>query len=205
MFLFQMLIMFGLMFGQMLPIQMLVSAQTYRNELRHLPEKLRQERIQNTVSLTFQRIHSAIFQAATANRTNYQFSLYCIEPNVIQEVESIYQPNIDKYVLLPNGPFSDPILPKPRCENKYGYELYQKWQSLQVRIYNDGTEKRKRASRMIEEVNPMKLESTPSFYIQQFFQLFYRAFPDIRLDISSSRPSNGIFETECCPIYNASW
>lgn len=184
----------------------------YRNELRHLPEKLRQERIQQTVLLTFQRLQTLVIQTASLNRTDLQFSLYCLEPNIVQSVwTSLYQPYGVKYILSPLKAMRElvyPILPRPRCENKYGYELYQKWNDYARYLYiqSQDEEKMKRYNQMMENHYPgTPLEDSPLVYIQRFFELFNRVFPDIHLEVSSYRPSQGIFDQECCPIYNVSW
>lgn len=184
----------------------------YRNELRFLPEKLRQARIQQTVLSLVTTIQDRVIRAASDNHTDYQFSLFCLEPNIVQEAYSargvsLFQPYGAKYILSPPsglGPLSYILQPRPRCENKYGYELYQKWGHYQsVEMYDTDM---KSFSTMIQTAWPIQpLEDSPTLYIQQFFERFNREFPDIRLDISSHRPSKGIFESECCPIYNVSW
>ena len=185
-----------------------VSAQMYQNELRHLPEKLRQERIHLVVSSTVKSIQDSVIQSASANHTDFQFSLFCIEPNIAQSTYGrLYQPYGDKYVLSPPNAMSHldfPILPRPRCETKYGYELYRVWEEysryFRINAPNDG--------KTLYRVHPFPIQSpevNPTIYIQRFFELFNHAFPDIRLEVSSHRPSQGIFESECCPIYNVSW
>ncbi len=182
----------------------------YRNELRHLPEKLRQERIQLTLASKVKTITERVIQAASTNHTDYSFTLFCLEPNIAQSgsSDSLYQPYGDKYILLPNsmGPLKDPILPRPRCEAKYGYELYQTWSLYNNREYNTD---RTRYNEMLQSVWPIEpLEDSPSVYIQRFFDRFNQVFPDIHLDISWQRPSHGvgnIFDQECCPVYNVSW
>jgi hypothetical protein len=181
----------------------------YRSELRFLPEKLRQERIQQTVLSVVKRIQDQVIRTASDNHTHYLFTLFCLEPNIAQEIyeiggRSLFQPYGSKYKLSPSPleRLSYMIQPRPRCENKYGYELYQKWG-----YYNQpGYDKTKRFNEMIQKEWPIQpLEDVPTLYIQHFFELFNREFPDIHLSISSHRPSNGIFESECCPLYNVSW
>ena len=188
-----------------------VSAQMYRNELRHLPEKLRQQRIHLMVSSTVKNIQQRVIQSASDNHTYFQFSLFCIEPNIVQSAYSVsfYQPYGNKYMLSPPnamGPLVFPILPIPRCENKYGYELYQKWDQYERMPVMPNNHDNTRYYEMLHQVAPIQpLEDNPTIYIQRFFELFNQAFPDIRLEVSSRRSSQGIFETECCPIYNVTW
>ena len=182
----------------------------YRNELRHLPEKLRQERIQLTLSSMVKTHEERVIQAASANQTHYTFTLFCLEPNIAQSGStwSLYQPYGDKYVLSPPnvlGKLSSQILPRPRCESKYGYELYQKWNQYTYFHSNYDTD-RTRYNEMMIQTHPIQpLEDSPLVYIQRFFELFNRVFPDIHLEVSTHRPSQGIFDQECCPVYNVSW
>ena len=165
----------------------------YRNELRHLPEKLRQERIHQTVLYTFQTIQQQVIRAASDNHTDFRFPLFCLEPNTAQEEyeskgQTLYQPNGSKYRLSQQEEWYlvyRPIYPKPRCESKYGYELYRKGSQYLFPV--------------------QKIEDHPLVYIQRFFELFNQAFPDIWLVVSQERPSKGIFENECCPLYIISW
>jgi len=181
----------------------------YRHELRHLPEKHRQERIQKTVLLTFDRIQSMVIQTAATNQTHFQFTLYCIEPNIAQRGirGSLYLPSGDKYILSPKVIHLSqdvlPLIPRPRCENQYGYELYQNWNRYGPDLYY---KEDKEIHQVIVNAYPnTPLEDSPLIYIQRFFEQFNQAFPDIRLEVSERRPSSGIFDAECCPIYNVSW
>jgi len=181
----------------------------YRNELRHLPEKLRQERIQTTVSSVVKTIQERVIQTASSNHTYYQFPLFCMEPNIAQAASrgsSLYQHDGNKYTLSDGRkPLTYPLLPKPECETKYGYELYQKWEEYRNFQQNYDTD-RTHYNEMLQKLWPIvPLEVSPTIYIQRFFELFNQAFPDIHLDISFRRPSQGIFDTECCPLYNVSW
>lgn len=196
----------------------------YRNELRHLPEKLRQERIQLTLAEMVKAQQYQIIQAASANRTEYSFTLFCLEPNIAQSGStiSLYQPYGDKYLLSPSnalGQLNSPILPRPRCEAKYGYELYQKWNQY-TQFHRNYNQDRTRYNEMMVQASPfyvedvnigMKhipiqpLEDSPVVYIQRFFELFNQVFPDIHLEVSTHRPSQGIFDQECCPVYKVSW
>lgn len=171
----------------------------YRNELRHLPEKLKQERIQKTAQDTFQLIETQIIQAASDNFTETNFTLFCKEPNRIQEQWShyghrncVYKNEGSTYRLCHKGESNSliPIYPKPRCSIKDGYSLYSRPPS--------------------DEFDPTRapmplLEDNPSVYIQHFFQKLNLKFPDLSLQISHERKSEGIFENECCPIYIVSW
>jgi len=182
----------------------------YRNELRHLPEKLRQERIQSTLSSIVKTHEERIIQTASTNQTHYTFTLFCLEPNIAQSgsTTSLYQPYGDKYLLSPPNvfvPLSSPILPRPRCESKYGYELYQKWNQYTYFYTNYNTD-RTRYNEMLVQSHPIHpLEDSPVVYIQRFFELFNQVFPDIHLEVSTHRVSQGIFDQECCPVYNVSW
>ena len=186
----------------------------YRNELRFLPEKLRQERIQQTVQTIVKKIQSEVIRTASDNHTEYSFTLFCLEPNIAQERYqlgglSLFQPYGSKYMLSPPsslGRLSYSVQPRPRCENKYGYELYQKWGDYNNHQPGYDPDQMKRFAEMIQKQWPIQpLEDVPTLYIQQFFELFNREFPDIRLSVSSHRQSNGIFDSECCPLYNVSW
>lgn len=190
-------------------ISLTCASAMYRNELRHLPEKLRQERIQLTLSSMVKTHEERLIQTASANRTNYTFTLFCLEPNIAQSgsTSSLYQPYGDKYILSPPnalGPLT-PILPRPRCESKYGYELYQKWNQYTY-FHRNYDQDRTRYNEMLVQAHPIQpLEDSPVIYIQRFFELFNQVFPDIHLEISSYRPSQGIFDQECCPVYTVSW
>ncbi len=171
----------------------------YRNELRHLPEKLKQERIQQTVKNTFLRIKNQIVQIASENKTETNFTLYCTEPNNAYKAHGgIFKNNGPTYKLasLKEAEIYNhliPIYPRPMCNSKDGYEIYRNHYSygLHMRLGQqpDGS-----------------LEDEPSIYIQNFFHQLNQAFPDITLTLSQERKSkDGIFETECCPIYIVSW
>jgi hypothetical protein len=81
-----------------------------------------------------------------------------------------------------NNPVPERIHPRPPCSIQDGYELYR------------------RQSRDLTKTYESQFTS-----IQLFFQSFNAQFPDVTLTISQERPSTGIFETECCPIYTISW
>ena len=173
----------------------------YRNELRHLHERLRQERIQKTVQDTFHMIETQIIQAASGNATETNFTLFCKEPNVMQEQwfryghrNCMYKNQGATYRLCEseaNNPLI-PIYPKPRCSVKDGYSLYSRPPSDELD-----------ANRIPRPI----LEDIPLIYIQHFFQKLNMQFPDLSLQISHERKSTteGIFENECCPIYIVSW
>ena len=194
---------------RMIQIVLLATASAlYRHELSHLPEKLRQERIQKTVFYTVARIQERVIDAASNNRTDFQFPLFCIEPNIAHAALahsgiSLYKPSGDKYVFSVESTESfEPILPRPRCEQKYGYQLYQEWKP---HVFQESMETT-RLYALLQALSPIQpLEDLPTIYLQRFFELFNQAFPDIRLEVSSYRPSRGIFDTECCPVYNVSW
>ena len=173
----------------------------YRNSLRHLPEKLKQERIKKSVEATFQIIQDQIIRVASANYTETNFTLFCNEPNKIQknmEQQSIYpfqnsgaSYRISRQEELRNRPTL--VYPKPKCSVKDGYELYSNPPTLyRIPIYN------------YEKKLPL-LEDDPHIYIQYFFQKLNMQFPDLSLQISHERNSDGIFENDCCPVYIVSW
>jgi hypothetical protein len=71
------------------------------------------------------------------------------------------------------------IYPRPYCEPKHGYELYQRTHG--------------------------KLEDSPQSYATLFFQILNPLFPDIRLAVSNHRPSEGPYDSDCCPLFTVSW
>lgn len=159
----------------------------YRHSLRHLPEKLRQERIQQTTHATFLEVKQQIFMDASQNRNETSFTLFCLEPNqeqdrMEQEGFCLFQKENQKYRLsLPEEMHlrTQYIQPKPECNPKDGYELYNRYRT--------------------------KLEDDPLVYIQHFFILLNYQFPDVTLTLSHERKGTGLFESECCPIYTVSW
>lgn len=198
------------------------SAPMYRNELRHLPEKLKQERIQQTVQNTFLLIQHQIIQAAIKNTTATNFTLFCLEPNFMQSVvHSLFRKQGSTYTLLeqeeydyqynPNLQGTVKLIPlhvKPRCSVKDGYTLYNrhyKWEQP----YSQGHPFYVPLdfSHNTPGLSYQNLEEDPLLYIQSFFQTLNQQFPDLSLEISHERKSeaDGIFETDCCPVYTVSW
>ena len=196
------------------------AAPMYRNELRHLPEKLKQERIQQTVQNTFLLIQHQIIQAAIHNTTSTNFTLFCLEPNFMQSVaRTLFRTQGSTYALLeqeeydyqynPNLQSTVKLIPlqvKPRCSVKDGYTLYSrhyKWEQP----YQPGHPFYVPLdfSHNTPGVTHPNLEEEPILYIQPFFQTLNKQFPDLSLDISHERKSVGIFENDCCPIYTVSW
>ena len=204
-----------------------VSAQPfYRETLRQLPNKLRQERIHATIRAKVDFIQYRIVEEASNNRTNLNFTLYCFDPNLQYretelslEVHTIndsqytgriydYQDRISRekfpgqslyeiqdqrypyYAYQRDGPRyrvstehdqhikTELIYPRPYCQPKHGYELYQR---------------------------NVKLEDTPQAYTSIFFQLLNSIFPDIQLSVSNKRPSEGLYDSDCCPLFTVSW
>ena len=195
----------------------------YRNELRHLPEKLKQERIKETINNTFTLIQAQVMRTAMRNEHETNFTLFCKEPNsmghLFRKKGSTYrlldQDDSDYEYLIHNyqaSNYPEPVTPKPRCSLKDGYELYNRFGYEQPYSYNhpyyvslDNTAQQKH--RTLQGNVPFQhLEQEPILYVQQFFQLFNQHFPDLTLVISHDRKkSEGIFETDCCPNYRVSW
>jgi len=194
----------------------------YRNELRHLPEKLKQERIRETINNTFTLIQDQVMQSAIRNEHETNFTLFCLEPNLMQKkMDNIYRKQGSTYVLLEpeeyQGMYNEnlhmyppelvPLPVKPHCSVKDGYELYNRHGGVTqpyppdhpYYIPLDFTATRKPG------IARQNLEQEPILYVQQFFQLFNHHFPDLTLTISHDRTSEGIFDKDCCPVYIVSW
>jgi len=197
-------------------------AQPFTQEmLRQLPNKLKQERIHATVQPYVTFIQNMILQEASVNRTSLNFTMYCIDPNRqyreskkqldlnhgrVPQNEEIYysvptyHPQGFSYQQVSyqndfayqrDGPRYRPstnnekhletelIYPRPYCEPKRGYELYQ-------RLYGN-------------------LEDTSTAYTTLFFQKLNTLFPDIHLAVSNHRPSEGLYDSDCCPLFTVSW
>jgi hypothetical protein len=202
----------------------MVTAVVYKNELRHLPEKLKQERIQQTVQNTFNIIQSQIIRAATINLTETNFTLFCIEPNQMKQKEYSY-PFINwqgspvtnvfykegaKYRLYENDDYPVPFVqltPKPMCSVKMGYELYSRYYQYPYYNRDHPFHVPLDFSHNIPGIPHKNLEDSPTVYLDAFFQLLNQAFPDLSLTISKERKSetDDIFETNCCPMYIVSW
>jgi hypothetical protein len=197
-----------------------VSAQPfYKDTLRGLPNKLKQERIHATVQAKVNFIQYWILEEASNNRTSLNFTLFCFDPNLQYRVTESYKANNgrsysyqDRYGLEkfpgqslydiehPQYPYyayqrdgpryrlstehdrhikTELIYPRPYCHPKQGYELYQ-------RIH-------------------AKLEDTPQAYASLFFQILNARFPDLHLAVSDKRPSEGLYDADCCPLFTLSW
>lgn len=175
----------------------IVGAQTiepiYAHSLRHVPEKLRQERVLQEVQTKVKHMTQVILnEAAQKNETN--FTLFCIEPN---ESSFSFQDHGVKYTLpeLGKEPYSTrPIDPKPKCSIKDGYELYRR-SRMEHNTHID------------PKMYPPLDYDTPLVSIQLFFQYFNQQFPDLRLRILHERivKTPTLFETDCCPLYTVSW
>jgi len=194
-----------------------VSAQPfYRETLRQLPNKLRQERIRlrqerirAKVQLEVDMIEKYIIHYASNNYTFLNFTLFCNDPNRQYREHILYNNYLGR---VPEGLIREPrysidygygyypyqrdgpryrfstneeteketelIYPRPYCHPKHGYELYQR---------------------------NVKLEDTPQAYTSLFFQLFNLNFPDIQLSVSNKRPSEGLYDSDCCPLFTVSW
>ena len=204
-----------------------VSAQPfYKDTLRQLPNKLRQERIHAAVRSKVDFIQYWILQEASNNRTTLNFTLYCFDPNLQyrdteqaleghtingvhyrgkmynyqehvsrekfpgQDLYEIEHPQYHYYAYQRDGQRyrhstehdrhikTEVIYPRPTCNPKQGYELYQRTQ---------------------------KLEDTPQAYTAIFFLLLNNNFPDLHLSVSNRRPSEGLYDADCCPMYTVSW
>lgn len=182
----------------------------YQDTLRQLPEKLRQERIHAKVYQEVKQIQTRIIQEASTNQTFLNFTLYCVDPNrQYRESKKILDHNHGRipqkeelYYSYPifyrqgfeyqrDGPryrYSTPedrhletelIYPRPYCHAKHGYELYQRTHG--------------------------KLEDSPQAYATLFFQILNQMFPDIHLAVSNHRPSEGPYDSDCCPLFTVSW
>jgi len=193
----------------------------YKNELRHLPEKLKQERIQETIQNTFNLIQHQIIQAAIRNESNTNFTLFCLEPNMMQKkAHNLFRKQGSTYSLLEREEYDYQYNPKlrtipelitlpikPSCSVKDGYELYNRHYKFDqpyqpdhpFYVPLDFTAHSKPG------IPRQNLEQEPILYVQQFFQVLNQHFPDISLDLSHERKSDGIFETDCCPVYTVSW
>jgi len=192
----------------------LVSAQPiYKDSLRQLPEKLRQDRIHKTVQQEVDLIKSHIIYEASHNRTLLNFTLYCLDSNRQYQENILYNNHMGRvpsglirvpqysiplyyglggyYEYQREGPRyrystyeernspTELIWPRPYCEPKHGYELYR-------RLYGN-------------------LEDSHQSYTTLFFQKLNQLFPDIRLEVSNNRPSEGLYDSDCCPLFTVSW
>ena len=189
-------------------------AQPFTQEmLRQLPNKLKQERIHEKVLKEVTMIENRIIQEASANRTSLNFTMYCIDPNRQYQENQLWKQYMGHVPedLLRTPHYSIPmtyglggyyeyqregpryrystyeereqetelIYPRPYCEPKRGYELYQ-------RLHGN-------------------LEDTPTAYTTLFFQKLNTLFPDIHLAVSNHRPSEGLYDSDCCPLFTVSW
>jgi hypothetical protein len=191
----------------------LTQAQPFTQEsLRQLPTKLKQERIYTKVLEEVYMIQTRIIQAASDNRTSLNFTMYCIDPNRQYQENKLWNDytgrvpkglvrnphysipmtyGIGSYEYQREGPRyrystyeernkkTELIYPRPYCEPKRGYELYQ-------RLHGN-------------------LEDTPTTYTTLFFQKLNTIFPDIHLVVSNHRPSEGLYDSDCCPLFTVSW
>jgi len=194
----------------------------YRNELRHLPEKMKRERIKETIYNTFLLIQDQVMQAAIRNERQTNFTLFCIEPN---DMSYLFRMKGATYYLVAHNdtdyeylyrykPQPELLFMKPRCLVKDGYELYNRHYQFPQHspdypypIPLDFTSRNKVRGKVSH------LEQEPILYVQQFFQLFNQQFPDLTLailhdtdkDIYEEVDSKHIFENDCCPLYIVSW
>jgi hypothetical protein len=205
-----------------------VSAQPfYKDTLRQLPNKLRQERIHAAVKSKVDFIQYRILEEASNNQTTLNFTLYCFDPNLqyretelslnyhtvngathrgkvydykeyvsqekfpgqsLYEIEYIQQ--YPYYAYQRDGMRyrhstehdrhiqTELIYPRPTCNPRHGYELYQRTR---------------------------KLEDTPQAYTAIFFLLLNNLFPDLHMTVTDKRPSEGLYDADCCPLYTVSW
>jgi hypothetical protein len=187
----------------------------FRSDLRNIPEKLKQERIQETIQNTYTLVKGEIMRAATRNETETNFTLFCKEPNsmshMFRKKGSTYHlldtDDADYAYLSRYGSYSGPQpIMKSKCSIKDGYELYNRFydypnydKSHPYYVPLDFTARSKPG------IFRQNLEQDPILYIQKFFQLLNYEFPDVSLTISHERKGEGIFETDCCPVYIVSW
>ena len=187
-----------------------VSAQPfYKDTLRQLPNKLRQERIHATVRQDVEAIKQTIILEASQNNTFMNFTLYCTDPNrhysetklqydyrgriprglirvphytiPIYSGYFVYQRDGMRYRFSANnelGTETELIYPRPTCNPRHGHELYQR---------------------------SRKLEDTPQAYTAIFFLLLNNLFPDLHMTVTDKRPSEGLYDADCCPLYTVSW
>lgn len=181
----------------------------YAHSLRHIPEKLRQERVLQEVKNRLEEVTQQIFLVAV-HQTETNFTLFCHEPN---DSYNAFQINGPAYTLPKLGepnktPFNygyqQMIYPKPKCSLKDGYELYRR-------------SKMDSQTRIDPKQYPPLDYDKPIVSIEMFFQYFNQRFPDLRLTIVHRRmanrqinrygdnPHEPIFDTDCCPIYSVSW
>jgi hypothetical protein len=172
----------------------------YAHSLRHIPEKLRQERVLQEVKNRLEQVTQQILQDAV-HQTETNFTLFCNEPN---HYPSLFEDNGNKYSLpeLGKRPNSRrPIYPKPKCSLKDGYELYRR-SKMDYHTTIDP-----------KQYPPLDYDK-PIVSIEMFFQYFNQRFPDLRLTIVHKHmvkvdiyhgQSEPIFDTDCCPIYTVSW
>jgi hypothetical protein len=159
----------------------------YAHTLRHLPEKLRQERTLEEVKTRVEQIKQLVLNSA-ASQTETNFTLFCLEPN---DIPYMFESKGSHYRLIEPSNYQGgtpyPLLhPKPKSLLKDGYTLYRRYTPLPY--------------------------DTPLVSIQLFFHYFNQQFPDLRLSIVNERNANRqtqhgetIFETDCCPLYTVSW
>ena len=103
-------------------LSLVKSEHSYKHSLRHIPEKMRQEHIQQTAQFVFLEIQTKMLIDASENRTETNFTLFCLEPNLEQERYRLLLPyEIRLYV--------QPIYPKTECNVKEGYELYSRYKT----------------------------------------------------------------------------
>jgi len=190
-----------------------VSAQPfYRVTLSQLQENLRQERIYQKVDQEVLDIQRKMVEEATKNHSSLNFTLYCIDPNRQYHENALWNKHLGcvpvdlirtphytipmtdglgYYEYQREGPryrystyeerekTTELIWPRPFCEPKHGYALYQ-------RVYG-------------------KLEDSHQHYTSLFFQKLNRLFPDIGLVVSNHRPSEGLYDSDCCPLFTVLW
>jgi len=182
----------------------------YKDTLRQLPNKLKQERIHATVQQEVGMIEKHIIRDASLNHTFLNFTLFCTDPNRQYREQELrnHMNNIPQGARIPHYGVHDSYMPgqymyqrdgmgyrfsingegeqkteilwpRPPCHPKYGYELYQR-------------------------IHP-KLEDTPHAYVTLFFQKLKIIFPDLHLNVTNKRPSEGLYDTDCCPLFTVSW
>lgn len=178
-----------------------------------MPNKLRQERIHDAVQQEVGRLKHKILEEAGHNKTEVNFTLFCIDPNLQYRENQLYNKYMGRipgnliripYSIIPAIPMgyvyqrdgshyrfsstnletseiereTELIYPRPTCNPIHGYELYQRTQ---------------------------KLEDTPQTYTAIFFLFLNNLFPDLHMNVVDKRPSEGLYDADCCPMYTVSW
>jgi hypothetical protein len=184
----------------------------YQASLRHLPVKLREQRILSKVQQDVHMIQNMMIDEASNNRTLLNFTLYCIDPNRQYREALLWNNHLGR---VPNGLIRVPHYSIPMS---YGIGHYE-YQRQGPRYRYSSNEERELKTELIEPrpyCNPKhghelyqrlhgKLEDSHQSYTTLFFQKLNAIFPDIELTVSNNRPSDGLYDSDCCPLFTVSW